>query len=142
MKEAITRSIYYINEHPQNPIISIEYSDKKSFNESISSLSKKIETVAAFAPKGDKVYSIFEKLAGLYDDLLLDKVNSLYLINRRDVSICLYKSVKNEEAKPSLIAILKIDAILAEYKPSLPYHYLFPLLLSYPIYKLYQNFRF
>ena len=126
MKQAIEKAIYYsavIPNHYSTPIARFVYSNRKEFYDIINSLSDNIDVIAMFAPKGDRCYKIFTYLS--YEDLLLDKTTSLFLVNRQDYCIELIRKTDDEDSsleKPR-IAILKVDSVQSELKER---SYLYP----------------
>ena len=59
--------------------------------------------------------------------LLFDKTTSIYLVNRKGLSICLLR----EKSENERIAIIKIDSVLSEYSPtSYKKYILYPLVFS------------
>ena len=137
-KKSIENSIYYadINEFT-NPVKTFYYSDKESFNEIIKDLPNNIEVIATFGGKDSVCYKIFNNLD--YNSLLFDKTTSIYFVNRKGMYICLEREVEfdqdnemkfngeNETNKNTRIAVLKIDAVLSEYKENSYYPITFGL---------------
>lgn len=113
MKEAIEKSIYYSAVFPDyyNPII-FEYTDKQSFTDIINLLETQIDVVSIFAPKQSICYNIFTYLPYYYEELMLDKVTTLFLVNRRDCCIKLVRKLNVDTDDRT--AILKIDSVLSE----------------------------
>ena len=110
MKQAIENAIYYSGASfgmNYNSII-YEYSDKETFINIIKSLKSEIEVISIFAPKDDICYSIFNQLS--YENLMLDKVDALYLVNRKDCAIKLMRTDGEEKR----VAILKVDSVVSE----------------------------
>ena len=128
MKQAIEKAIYYSGVIPtynldgaSNQVHSFgmnynsivyEYSDKESFVNIIKSLKNEIEVISVFAPKDDICYSIFNQLS--YENLMLDKVDALYLVNRKDCAIKLIRTGEVEKR----VAILKVDSVVSEMPKS------------------------
>jgi len=132
MRKAIEKSIYYSDVSNFNTVITFEYSDEKSFKNIIKELPNYIDIVATFGRKDNQCYSIFNKLS--YKDLLFDKTTSIYLVNRKDIAICMNRKLDKENGlingheEKQRIAILKVDSVLSEYQTSSLKHY-----ICYPI---------
>ena len=58
---------------------------------------------------------------------MFDKTTSIYFINRKGMYICLNRKIE-DEVKNERIAVLKLDAVLSEYRESHLKHYFY-----YPI---------
>ena len=125
MKQAIEKAIYYSDSNTYNPVVTFQYSDEKTFKDIVKELSNNIDVIATFGRKDNICYTIFNNLS--YKDLLFDKTTLIYLVNRKDIAICLNRETAEENDKQR-IAIIKIDAVLSEYSPNSIKHYFF-----YPI---------
>lgn len=115
MKLAIEKSIYYTPVVPtyySTPIATFEYTDQNSFTEIINSLSDQVDVITFFAPRGNICYSIFSYLTTIYQKILLDKITTLFLVNRQDYCIKLIRV--SEEGVEERIGILKVDSVLSE----------------------------
>ena len=114
LKKAIENSVYYsdINEFT-NPVKTFEYSDKESFSNIIKDLPNNIEVIATFGGKESICYKIFNNLD--YSSLLFDKTTSIYFVNRKGMYISLER-LETEKYENTRIAVLKIDAVLSEYR--------------------------
>lgn len=142
MKTALRRALYYLGYNPDlKPIIhTFEYSDKLSFEEAIKSFDKntRIRTVFNFNEKisGVNLLEIFSCLTDSYDELLLQNISKLYIVGRKDETICLSNKSTSEEDD---VAVLKLDAFFTEFfgnkhSSNSSYFYLFPV--SLPIFVL------
>jgi hypothetical protein len=127
MEKAIEKAIYYTDSDISlNPVITFNYNNEEEFRNIINNLSNNIEIIATFGTRDNFCYFIFEKISNMYETLLLNKTTSVCIINRKDIAIKLIRSDKNDEK--NRIAILKLDAILAEYQPkSYISYFLYPL---------------
>ena len=132
MKSAIQKAIYYSAATPNyyNPI-TYKYNDLESFSAIIESLKNEIDVISIFAPKDNICYTIFSQLSYSYHELMLDKVSSIFLVNRQDCAIKLVRDdqVEKEEER---VAILKIDSVLSEM-PKKSSYLSYPLLLGFGI---------
>ena len=128
MRSAIEKSVYYTDVNNFTPVITFEYSDETSFKSIIEDFPNNIEIVATFGTKNENTcYKIFNELSFLYKELLFDKTTSIYLVNRKGLSICLLR----EKSENERIAIIKIDSVLSEYSPtSYKKYILYPLMFS------------
>ena len=128
MRKAIEKAIYYLDVSNFNPNITFEYSDEETFKNIIKDLSNNIDVIATFGKKDNICYSIFDQLykSNVYKDLLFDKTTSIYIINRKDITICINRIT--DETQKQRIAVIKIDSVLSEYSPKSIKHYIF-----YPI---------
>jgi len=123
MKKAIENAIYYTDTDLQNNIIiNFDYTDNNEFKNILKKLHENIEVVATFGQKDNICYYIFNTLSDMYSELLLDKTTSIYIVNRKDITIKLNRTDNNEKSR---IAVIKIDAVLSEYHPKTYTSYLF-----------------
>ena len=65
-------------------------------------------------------YHLFDRISKEYNNLLLDKVESLFIVNRMDESICMLNKNINSDTD-SKIAILKLDSVAYEYGKTTSY---------------------
>jgi len=126
-RNAIEKSIYYLDiNNFTNPVKTFIYSDEESFKNIIKDLPNHIEVIATFGGKDNICYSIFNSLD--YNSLLFDKTTSIYLVNRKDMYICLKRENEDEIQR---IAVLKIDSVLSEYKErSLKHYFYYPTVFA------------
>jgi hypothetical protein len=132
MLKAIEKAVYYITldsiQINSNVCVSDTYSDKKSFTEILKNAGKKIDLISNF--NQDDIYIFQNYLCYCYDKLLLKDVDFFYIIDRKDKCYELknqsiqslhlenvenMENLENIQNKPIRIAVLKLDAILAEY---------------------------
>lgn len=143
MRSAIEKSIYYTDVNNFNTVITFNYTDEKSFKNIIKDLPNNIEIIATFGSKPNNFcYKIFNELFYLYKELLFDKTTSIYLINRKGLSVRLFRETKTLEPRTDTldtletlenekIAIIKIDSVLSEYSPtSYKSYFFYPLVFS------------
>jgi len=132
--KAIENSIYYADiNNFTNPVKTFQYSDKESFYNIIKDLHNNIEVVATFGGKDSICYKIFNSLD--YNSLLFDKTTSIYFVNRKGMYICLEREIDVNEMtsiktemninENQRIGVLKIDAVLSEYKENNLKNYLY-----------------
>lgn len=126
MRKAIEKAIYYIDTDFLNPIITFEYSNESELSNIINDFHNHIDILAIFGNKENICYYIFSYLSSMYEQLLLNKTTEIFLVNRKDVCICLKRKLDTET--PRRIAIIKVDSVLAEYKPpSYSSYFYYPL---------------
>lgn len=148
MISAIEKAVYYLHENietdlipnPANIVSNETYKDKVSFMATMKHAKSNISLISFFAATGknDKCFELFENyLAHSYDKLLLQDVNCLYIINRKDKCYCLTNlskensSTLNPENNNIKVAILKLDAIYNEYNEyKRSYNFLIPFSLG------------
>lgn len=144
MNRAIEKAIYYLDsEMGLNPVIVFEYENEESFQNILRNLHENIEIVATFGQKDNFCYEIFNTISNMYTTLLLYQTTSLYIVNRKDVSIKLIRKQLNCKER---IAVIKLDAILSEYHPTsytpyllYPFTFLLGGILAVPLMKNLSN---
>jgi hypothetical protein len=117
MRKAIEKAVYY-QTVSNNFTVQFDYTDEKSFQNVVQNLNKDIDVITFFAPKDDFIYTIFKELGYMYKELFLDKVECLYLINRKNIVIRIGKSVELNnvnELNQNKAALLNVDSVLSEY---------------------------
>ena len=129
MKEAIEKAVYYtdyISEQYNLPVATFEFRDRENLSEILSSLTQNVDIITNFASKKDSCYPIFNHIYYCYDSLLLDNVNALFLVNRKDFCIKLIKADKNN-TENQRFAIIKTDSVFSELfsSKSFSWKYLF-----------------
>lgn len=116
MRTAIQKAVYYLDTDLVNvPVIELSYTNRQEFKNIVSKLHENIEVIATFGQKDNFCYEVFNVLPDLYNELLLEKTTSVYIVNRKDIAIKLTRIDNNEKSR---VAVIKIDAVLSEYTPS------------------------
>ena len=114
MLKALEKAIYYTDRDDLfASVINLSYENEENFLEICNNLHNNIEVIASFGNKDNICYSIFQNIGRIYNELLLDKTSSIFIVNRRGESIKLFRNVDTTR-----VAIIKIDAVLSEYKES------------------------
>lgn len=129
MDQALLKAIYYSNTTTGRIVSTYEYSNKNDFNRIIKNLRNDINIRNIFGTSDSICYKICDFISSSYDNLLLDKIDSLLVITRRDNAIKFIRSEGNNE--DTNFGIIKIDSVLAELVPDRNYSYLLllPILL-------------
>jgi len=115
MNHALSKAIYYsdtesgsINQVLKNNVCEYTYSNKNDFMKVIENLKKDINIRNIFGTTDSICYKICDSISSSYDALLLDKIDSLLIITRKDNSTKFVRSNGNK------YGIIKIDSVLAE----------------------------
>jgi len=122
MRSAIENAIYYskfIPSYLQTPIVSFNYnSDLDSFNLIREEFKNCIDVKELFGEDMNMCIQILEELSNSFNHLLLGNISSIYIVNRKDFAIELKNRDYEYDEENIRVAILKIDSIKTEYKPS------------------------
>ena len=117
MKRAIQNSLYFTKVLPdylQHPITSFSYDNKNSLKSILTEVNKSIEILTHFGNSEEFYASVLNELVNCYETLLLEKVSAIYLVNRKDISICLVNSLHTKGDNHNFV-VIKLDSILSEY---------------------------
>lgn len=109
MNKALNQAIYYTDIIHGNIISEYSFSNKKDFIEIIKNLRNDINVRNIFGSSDNIFYQILENVSQSYDQLLLDKLDVLLIVTRKDNVI---KLLHTKEIKT--VGVIKIDSVLVE----------------------------
>lgn len=107
MKEAISKSIYYSSSSSYSLIATFTYSDPYEFASIMQDLRTNLALRNFFGEK-NIVYDICQNIH--YTDLLMEQLDGLYIVTRRDNAIRIVK----KDATSDNYGIIKIDSVISE----------------------------
>lgn len=114
MDQAVIKAIYYTNVLSGNVISEYQYSNKDTFYELIKGFRNDINIRNIFGSVDNVCYQICDTISQSYDQLLLDNIDCLLIITRKDNAILLSRSSNPKTSNPKRVAVIKIDSVLAE----------------------------
>lgn len=109
MDKAINKAIYYTDILTGNVISEYQYSDRGKFSEIIKNFRNDINIRSIFGSVDNLFYHICDAILKCYDDLLLDNIDCLLIITRKDNTIRLSRTNCSKT-----VGVIKIDSVLAE----------------------------
>jgi len=113
MKQALKSAIYYSQENKNYNIISeYFYSNQDEFNNIINGFRSDIHIRNVFGNNNNICYEICNNISKDYHDLLIDNLDVLLIITRKDNVIKICKV--NDDKDKNNIGIIKIDSVIAE----------------------------
>lgn len=118
MEKAIENAIYYSDVFPpylENSICTYSY-DSQNIKHLSEQYLETIDTKIYFGDVNSTCYQILKTLPYCYKNLLLNKIDSVYIVDKYDKSIRIYNT-ENEDSIEK-IAIIRIDSVKSELKTS------------------------
>jgi len=109
MDQAVIKAIYYTNALSGNVISEYQYSNKDTFCELVRGFRNDINIRNIFGSTDNICYQICDVISQSYDQLLLDNIDCLLIITRKDSTILLTKNRSIQK-----VGVIKIDSVLAE----------------------------
>ena len=117
MKQALKSAIYYSHDNKNynknyNIISEYFYSNQDEFNNIINGFRSDIHIRNVFGNNNNICYEICNNISQDYHDLLIDNLDVLLIITRKDNVIKICKV--NDDKDKNNIGIIKIDSVIAE----------------------------
>jgi len=124
MKRALEDAIYYIHGNDNtylryHIITEYVYSDYESFNNVISTLHSDIRVRNIFGKYDSLCYQICNFIPEHYDNLLIEHLDVLLIVTRKDNAIKLSRKQQKNNPNYIKIGIIKIDSVVAELNLSI-----------------------